>query len=522
MKKLKTYCFIFIQFFCAVIFANAGDTFFSASIVHDINVIFSQPAFWDSLTSYKAINDINPQAPALFLKGNVIIDGVPLNLVGVRLKGNSSYAHPGQKKPLKISFDEFVSGQEYDGLKSFHLNNSSFDPTMIREKMFLDILNKHQLAAPRCAFARLSYNGNYVGLYKVIETVDKTFLRDRFNDNDGNLFKGDPITPLKWEGTSQSAYYDNFELKTNEILNDWSDLVQLINVINNSGSSFKTLIEQNFDVHTYLKIWAANNLFVNFDTYFINPHNFYLYNDSAANKFRWISWDIGLAFGVYPSFWNRSPAETDILYLPGNPNDLPLSKNLYEVEEYKNEYLAYVCEFMYDDFVPAKLYKIIDSLAIVTRPHIYAEPDSNQMYNESQFEGNLNFSSTQLFFGSQVPGIKTFIAERWSKVAQQLCEYNWSCILGGYYEVTDENYSILFPNPATDKLNVSFSFPEYNAAFEYKIVDMAGNVLLHENKSLVRGTTTQIINIANLAAGVYALYINAGCRDVRNKFVVIK
>ncbi|HAA00679.1 MAG TPA: spore coat protein CotH, partial [Flavobacteriales bacterium] len=115
-----------------------------------------------------------------------------IDSVGVRLRGNSSYGHPGNKKPIQLDFNEFVSGQKLDGLKKLNLNNSFLDPTQIREKLFLDVLNNMGLPSPRSTYVRVYFNGTYIGLYKGIETVNKEFLDRRFGNSNGNLYRCEP------------------------------------------------------------------------------------------------------------------------------------------------------------------------------------------------------------------------------------------------------------------------------------------------------------------------------------------
>jgi len=512
---------LLLLLFPVSIFAqNPGDTLFSEAIVHDIHITFSQTGWWDSLTIYKAQND---QATTYaYLKGDVIIDGDTLSGVGVRLKGNASYNHPGTKKSLVLSFNEFTAGQKYDGLKAFHLNNSAYDPTMLREKLYLDLLNRSGLPAPRCAFARVSYNGQYAGLYKIVESVDKTFLKTRFGEDEQNLFKGDPNSPLVWEGSLQDAYYDNFELKTNESANDWSDLVALHDVINNSGTNFQQQLEENFDVRNYLRAWAANNVFGNLDSYMYFPHNYYLYNDSLAGKFRWISWDVGVVFGVIPTGFNAQE-DFPVLYLPETPESLPLNNNLLKVAQYQNEYLNYCCWFLDNELRSSKLFPAIDSLAARIRPHVQAEPEANRMYTLQDFENNLGYGPVSSWLVFSIPGLKEFISQRRGKLTEQLCEMQWSCLLGESYEhLPAEDMIRVYPSPASDRVTVSFTAAQSQVSALYEVADMQGRILLRENAQLEEGAYVRTIDTSRWRPGVYYLRVLAGCSFVEKKIVIIR
>jgi len=521
MNRLKTYfAFVLVTAFSFANAANPGDNLFSAPIVHDINIVLTQNRWWDSLQYYK--NESDQTGINYYMKADVIIDGTPLNTSGVRLRGSASYGHPGCKKPIKIDFNEYVQGQDYDGLRAIILNNSAYDPTMLREKLFLDALVAHGLAAPRCAFARVSYNGNYVGLYKLVEVIDKTFLQTHFNNNDWNLYKGEPSATLQWEGSDQTSYYDNLELNTNETVNDWSDLVNFIDKINNSGTDYQNQIEQAFNISDFIKSWAANNVFGNIDTYFDIPHNYYLYNDSIANKFQWINWDVGLCFGVLPSSLFGSSDKLDLFDLPNNPNERPLCYNTLQIPQYKKEYLNAVCDFMSNDFNPQNIFPIIDSLAAVIRPHIYAEPDSNQMYTEAQFEGNLESMEVPSFLFYKIPGLKTFIVMRKENVVEQLCNMEYSCALGAYYYGIGNGVINVYPSPANNEVTVFFNVPEYNAIINYRIVDMMGNKVFDEIAVLENGNYTKKLSTINLRQGIYILVVDAACRDVEKKILIIR
>jgi spore coat protein CotH len=126
-------------------FQNPGDILFNSSHIHQINITFTQPNWWDSLMYYKQHAD-SFNLSTQTMMGNFIIDGTPIDSVGVQLKGNSSFVYPGRKKPIKITFSEYVSGKKLEGLTVLNLNNNMLDPTMMREKLLLDFMNKKGLA----------------------------------------------------------------------------------------------------------------------------------------------------------------------------------------------------------------------------------------------------------------------------------------------------------------------------------------------------------------------------------------
>ncbi|TSA50695.1 MAG: hypothetical protein D4R43_01835, partial [Sphingobacteriales bacterium] len=271
---------------------SAGDSIFSSSQIHTLYFQFNQTNWWDSLTA--------TYTGDYYIKANAIIDGVTYTNIGVKFKGNSSYNNSSIKKSLKIDFNQFDTTLAWNDLKKINLNNGFKDPTFLREKVCLDFLNSHGAYAPRCTYANVYLNNQLWGLYDLVEEVNSTFLKDRFSNKDGNLFKGDPHGDLKYFGSNLNAYYPNYELHSNQTINDWSDLLNLITVLNNSPSaSLESLLGNVLDLNSWYNVWACNILFANLDSYQGSGHNYFIYHNTATNKFDWIAWDVNEAFGNF-------------------------------------------------------------------------------------------------------------------------------------------------------------------------------------------------------------------------------
>ena len=405
---------------------NAGDTLFQSSHIHRVDIILTQPNWWDSLVGYKLLGDSLQQN--FYIPAKVFINGQLFDSVGIRLKGNSSFGHPGMKKPIKLSFNQYRANQDFGGLKKLNLHNSALDPTMMREKLMLDYLNKEGISAPRCTYATVSYNGQYVGLYKVIEEVDKVFLQDRFGENGGNLFKGDPAGNLMWGGSNPAAYYSTYELKTNELQNDWTDLVDFINKLNNTPiNAYKDTMDVKFNTLQFLRGWAMNSLCSNYDHYFNNPHNYYLYHKQLNNQFEWICWDVSVAMGCFFPYWSQAQLETtSVLHILSPPEQRPLCNNLLKINAYKELFLNAICNYLDSDFKESILFPKIDSLARVLRPFVYAEPHANWMFPPPVFDFGQDTFTVRTPIGD-IPGLKEWIINRRVAVLQELRALNWDC-----------------------------------------------------------------------------------------------
>jgi spore coat protein CotH len=231
-------------------------------------------------------------------------DDVVLANVGVRLKGGIGSARPiGQKPGFSFKTNEFVSGQKLHGIKRFTLNNAVQDPSFVSEFCAYEVWRRAGVPVRRCAHARVSLNGEYLGVYVVAESYEGDFLGDHFDDDDGNLYEGTYGVDLTDVGL--------MELKTNEEENDRSDLEALAAVIElASDDDLPTALDGVLDVEEFLTYWAVEALIDHWDGYaaqnqpefsYLGPNNYYAYGDPSTGRFSLLPHGADLCF-------NRSDA----------------------------------------------------------------------------------------------------------------------------------------------------------------------------------------------------------------------
>lgn len=473
---------------------TAGDSVFSYSQIHSIYLEFDQLNWWDSLTaSYTG---------DFYINANATINGTVYNNIGVKFKGNSSYNNPSVKKSMKIDFNLFDSTLTFNGLKKINLNNGFKDPTLLREKICLDFLNTQGVNAPRCTFANVYFNNQLWGLYTLVEEIDKTYLEDRFANKNGNLFKGDPHGDLQFLGNNMSSYYPNYELHTNETVNDWSDLQNFINALNTSPpTALESSMNNVLQMDSWYKVWAGNILFANLDSYQGSGHNYFIYHNTATNKFEWIAWDVNEAFGNFQQglsllqIKNLSPD-----YTPMPAGNRPLEEKLLANTNMKASYYDALYQMLSTGFDTTNLFPLIDSLADWIRPSVYADP--NKFFTNGDFETNINFDL------GNTPGLKPFIPVRINAVLPVLISAGYSPL--NYGDLINTNYFIqVFPNPAKEIVCV------YNSELEFSLYNIDGKFLQ------TFSGTNQIteINISDLSDGIYLLKNKMG---VVQKFIVMK
>lgn len=136
-----------------------------------------------------------------YVRADFWFDGELYRNVAVRPKGMSSLMSGRQsgRMPLKIDFNFFNFAQNFRGIKKLSLNNGFSDPTFIRETIGYELFEQMDLPTPRRAFADVWVNDIHLGLYTIVEQVDKTFLRGNFTNPEGNLYKPETrAAALNW------------------------------------------------------------------------------------------------------------------------------------------------------------------------------------------------------------------------------------------------------------------------------------------------------------------------------------
>lgn len=424
---------------------NEGNQFFAEGIVHEIRLDFSQTGYWDSLVANKPSET--------YMRCNVTIDGTLYPDAGVRFKGNSSYNGPGQKKPFKIDLEEYVDDQTHDGLKQLSLNNGFKDPSFLREKLVLDFMNQHGIAAPRCSFTRLYLNNEYWGLYTAVEDIGKTFLQQRFDNNDGNLFKGDPHGSLTWKGDQQSNYAGDYELKTNEELNDWSDLIALLDALNNSAAAdLPAALGNRLHLNGWYGYWVVHSMFVNLDSYVGSGHNYYLYHNEDTDRFEFIAWDENEAFGNFKmNLTEQQIVALPYTHIPQPFSQRPLMNRLLQDASLKQAYIDRYCALL-PYFSNEAFDARIDSLAALIRPHVYE--DTKKTFSNLQFEQNL--SQDVSLPGPQgqfvMAGLKSFISNRRAALVQQADLA--ACVTSTADAALPESLMV-YPNPSSGRFFIA-------------------------------------------------------------------
>ncbi len=363
----------------------------------------------------------NQEFHALFIFNNGTINDTVDN-VGFRLRGNTS--RYSAKKSFKVSFNTFEPGRKWYGLEKINLNGEHNDPSVIRSKLCWDLLNDFELPGSRSNHVSVYINGNYYGLYINVEHIDEEFVKSRYGNNDGNLYKCLYPADLAYLGANPEYYKITvndrriYDLKTNKSEDDYSDLAHFIDVLNNTpDDQLICELEKIFNIYDYLKIIAADIFTGNWDGYIYNQNNFYLYHNTATDKFEYIPYDLDNTYGI--DWIGRDWGSRNIYDWQQHGNNVrPLYTRIMENQQLRDQF-SYYMEILNSELTGQSSYfQKIDTKKDQISQYVFSDPyyPLDYGYTITDF-----FNSYEQEIGGHVPyGLKPYIGTRRFNTANQL------------------------------------------------------------------------------------------------------
>jgi spore coat protein CotH len=273
--------------------AQTTDDLFDESIVQTLQISMNTRD-WDSLRANFTSNDFYP--------ADVTWNGMRVRNVGIRSRGLGS--RNGVKPGLEVNFAHYSSRGQFLGLRALVLDNLTTDPSMIRERVAMAFYRRLGVPAPREVHANLSVNGQSMGVYVIVESVDTVFLQRWLSENTGALYEYHWLTAyfLTFIGEDLDLYRPLFEPRTQETRSTFDlfdPIRELLRTINSAPSdSFRESVNARLDLDSTLRLIAAEAFMAEWDGIlgYAGLNNFYLYRPAASARARLLPWDADHTF----------------------------------------------------------------------------------------------------------------------------------------------------------------------------------------------------------------------------------
>jgi len=395
-----------------------SDGLYDESNLEEVRIYFTQPNYWNLLMQYyNSKTDIPCK---------LVYKGISYDSVGIRFKGQTSYfMNSSQKKSFNISMDAFRENVTLGGYKTLNLNNSWTDASFMREVLYYRLIRTHSPAA-KANFVRLYINDQDWGIYQNVQQLNKDFLEEWYDNNDGINIRadrpdgsspgpggpggmwGDGTAGMNYLGQDTSKYEQYYTFKSSGINNPWQKLVEACQVLNNTPVAYlEDEAQKVLDIDKILWHLACEIAFGDDDSYvYKGKMDYYLYFDPVTGRWATYDYDANSTFLTAHITW--SP------FYNANKVNYPLLNKLLQVPAFRQRYLAHlrtiITELLNDD----KVNQLITAYDDLIRSAVFADPKkvtTNTAYtNElNVLKGYVKNRRASLFANAEVKAVSPLI-----------------------------------------------------------------------------------------------------------------
>jgi spore coat protein CotH len=215
-------------------------------------------------------------SPRNYVIGAVVEDTRRYTNVSIRLKGGPGSFRPLDDRPaFTVNFDRQAPGQTFHGLKKLHLNNSVQDSSYLSEMLCREMFEAAGVPTQRAGHAVVALNGRRLGLYVLVEGVNKQFLKRYFPRTGGNVY----------DGHSQQDVNQRMRANSGDAPKDQSRLADLAAAARTPDLAARRIaLEKTLDVERFLSFMAVEVIVAHWDGYSLNRNNFRIFHDLSTDR----------------------------------------------------------------------------------------------------------------------------------------------------------------------------------------------------------------------------------------------
>ena len=192
-----------------------------------------------------------------YVEGSLTYNGETISPIGIRSKGSigafvggvsgPDWGNPsGHKIATKLSMKFKIDWKGYNStfynLKSLQLHSMNLDPSQLHDRLGYWLFKQMGVPSPRAIHAKLYINGEYNGIFSLVEQIDEQFADYHFQGA-GNIYK--EVWPLKSNGQVQSDKKFYKGLVTNKTQGVNNNIIKSFaeDIANANNSEIKAVIE---------------------------------------------------------------------------------------------------------------------------------------------------------------------------------------------------------------------------------------------------------------------------------------
>ena len=269
---------------------DPGAAVFDWSEVPEFHLELSDEAIDFLHEDFLNFNIYNPAAdPFEYTDAIFTYNDLTYEPVGVRLTGQNSARDIYDKAAFKIRFNWSNPDGRFLGMKAITLNNMVSDYSMMHERIAYRLYREAGLPASRANHAALYVNGEFYGLFTLLDPVADQLLDRHFEDPEGSLFEG-------WDVDFYDQYIPSFQHE--EGPDDRSVLYDLAGAMQIPGPDGMAAAEAFVDYDQFRRWWAIGAMVAQFDGYpYTNPgDDYHVYVEPITGQVHFLPWGLDECF----------------------------------------------------------------------------------------------------------------------------------------------------------------------------------------------------------------------------------
>lgn len=405
--------------------ANVPYTLFSDSDVFKVKITLPEASYRHLMR-----NPVDER----WYKADFELNGAVIKDVAVATKGSSSLRNIARLRPhemgfgrygFKVDFNKYKE-QKFMGMKRLAFNSGYGDPSMMRDAIAYRLMKEVDMPASELSFVDLWFAGRHLGVYQMVESVDGEYVEKYFPEDKQKNVKGDlykAFSSLQWEeGQSITHFtrgrFPQLKLITNDETTgtdqEGTAVMALLRSIN-SGSA------ELIDTDLMPRYIAAMTLISNYDSYFANLGNYFLYEQRAKNRFTMLPWDFNLSLG---RVIKEGKVCEDPVVLINHPTIAPIQERpmiarVLEREDLRVAYHRHLKTLLDNLFNPSDMRQYVQNLQKLIDPYVEDDPTSFYTYRQWKQSFDEAVTGETDHFGKAGP-LLPFIDARYQNVKRQL------------------------------------------------------------------------------------------------------
>src|SRR5437867_120425 len=289
-------------------------------------------------------------------------EGTPLKDVAVRYKGNGTFmqSQGSLKRSLKIDLNRFEKGRTLAGVTTLNLHNNVTDASWMNEVLSHRLFRDAGVPASQTAYARVyvsvpdKFDRQYIGLYSVVENVDRNFAKNHFGTDEGALFK--PVGSNLFDdlGDDWIKYNQTYDPKTKLTDGQKRRMIEFCKLVAGADDAeFAAKFGDFVDVDEFSRFMAVTVWLSTLDSVLTIGQNLYVYLDPGTNRFQFMPWDLDHSFGQFGIGASQEQRENLSINKPWRGN-VRLLERAFKVDSFRKAYLARLEEFSGTIFTPER------------------------------------------------------------------------------------------------------------------------------------------------------------------------